>query len=478
MNGVTALLGDGDTGWHIRTGEWILAHGRVPRQDIFSFTMPGAPWYAWEWLSDVLMGWLHQTGGMQAVLLGAIVLLCATSGLLYRLIFQKSGSALIAFALTAVATGASSIHWLARPHLFTMLLLVISYSILEKKDTRILVALPPITAVWVNLHGGFVMGLLLVGAYAGGEAVRVLVTHSPAERREAAKRCGYYALTVLACAAASLVNPYGWHLHQHLIAFLRDPAYFENIAEFASISFRHPLAPFFELTLVLALAAGMWSVLQKRYTSCLLLVGWAHFALLSTRNIPLFMIVAGPLIGRTLAEWLELARREGTGSLASHAFRRIAAISIRLNAVDRRGHWHLAVPAALIMMGAMLYAHPHSAAFRSEYDARRYPTRALAVLRKADRIFTSDTWGGYLIYCRYPEKVFLDGRSDFYGPAFEAKYAAIAGARYNWEANLAAYKVDTLLLPVDSPLSSTLKGSGHWQAVYDDGMAIVFRRRP
>lgn len=91
------------------------------------------------------------------------------------------------------------------------------------------------------------------------------------------------------------------------------------------------------------------------------------------------------------------------------------------------------------------------------------------------------TRGGYLIYRCYPAKVFVDGRSDFYGPAFEAEYAEVLGAQFNWEAILAAHGVDTVLLAVDSPLSSALKGSPNWQAVYDDGAAIVFRtarRRP
>jgi hypothetical protein len=67
MHGARTLLGDGDTGWHVRTGEWILSHGRVPEKDLFSFTRTGQTWFAWEWLSDVLLAWLHQHWGMAAV---------------------------------------------------------------------------------------------------------------------------------------------------------------------------------------------------------------------------------------------------------------------------------------------------------------------------------------------------------------------------------------------------------------------------
>src|SRR5665213_2261884 len=67
LEGARTLLGDGDTGWHVRTGEWILKHGQVPYADFFSFSRPGAPWFAWEWLWDVGFALLHQRWGMASV---------------------------------------------------------------------------------------------------------------------------------------------------------------------------------------------------------------------------------------------------------------------------------------------------------------------------------------------------------------------------------------------------------------------------
>jgi hypothetical protein len=476
MNGARTLLGDGDTGWHIRTGEWILAHGRVPREDIFSFTRPGQTWYAWEWLSDVLMGWLHRMGGMQAVLLGAIILLCVTFALLYRLVFRKCGSALFAFALTAVAAGGSSIHWLARPHLFTMLFLIVFYSILEEGRMRLLFILPLAAVIWTNLHGGFLVGILLVTAYAGGELIGALVTRGAEDRRAAFGRSWRYGLTAVGCLAASLINPYGWRLHAHLIRFLTSPAYFQNIAEFVSISFRHPLAGFFEIMLLLGVAAAFWHLTRRRIVWFLLLVGYAHLALLSIRNIPLFMIVAAPPIGLALTEWLQNLQEEASGTPLHPVFRGLKSLSGRLTNATAGRHWHVVCPAAVVMLAMTMYGHAPSPLFQAGYDSQAYPVAALAALRESGRVFTSDTWGGYLIYRRYPAKVFVDGRSDFYGPEFETEYANISGVRYDWEAILAKYGVDTVLLAVDAPLSSTLKGSANWRAVYDDGIAIVFRQ--
>ncbi len=136
---------DGDTGWHIRTGDWILQNGRVPDHDIFSFTRPGEPWFAWEWLWDVIFSWLHETWGMAAVVAASMLVLSVTSALLYRLVRRKCPNVLIAIAVVFLANAASTIHWLARPHLFTLLFLVVFYSLLERvRDgkTRLLWLLP------------------------------------------------------------------------------------------------------------------------------------------------------------------------------------------------------------------------------------------------------------------------------------------------------------------------------------------------
>ena len=173
--GVGWLLTDSDTGWHIRTGEWILSNGRVPAVDIFSFTKPGSPWFAWEWLSDVLMAAVHHVAGLGGIVLLCIVLLGLTSTCIYRNAVAESGHRLIAIVLTALAMAASTIHWLARPHLVTPLLAAVFLGILIRVQrggkTRLLLVLPPLTILWVNLHGGFFVGIVLLITYALGSVV-------------------------------------------------------------------------------------------------------------------------------------------------------------------------------------------------------------------------------------------------------------------------------------------------------------------
>ncbi len=132
MDGVGSMLGDGDTGWHIRTGQWILANGRVPHQDLFSYTMPDQPWYAWEWLWDIGAGWLHLHTGLAGVVLASMLVICLTCALLYRVVNRRCGNPLVAIGFTVLAAAAGTIHWLARPHLFTMLFTVLFMAVLQR----------------------------------------------------------------------------------------------------------------------------------------------------------------------------------------------------------------------------------------------------------------------------------------------------------------------------------------------------------
>ena len=170
-----------------------------------------------------------------------------------------------------------------------------------------LAILPVATIVWTNLHGGFVAGIVMVGAYGCGELLQFALSPDREAGRAARSQALRYFACAFACLAASLINPYTFHLHQHVIAYLRDPYQSQHIMEFLSISFHHPAAIFFEGMLLLGAGAAFWSFKNGSYTEAVLLLVWAHGALLAARNIPLFMIVAVPPVAAMLSDWLQRA---------------------------------------------------------------------------------------------------------------------------------------------------------------------------
>jgi len=482
MGGATSMLGDGDTGWHLKTGEWILANHRIPDQDIFSYTKAGQPWFAWEWMWDLAFGWLHQHGGMAAVILASMLVLCCTSALLFRLIRRACGNALLAILIMFLVTGASAIHWVARPHLFTLLFTVIFYSLLERAHagrTDLLWWLPALMLVWTNLHGGFFVGLVLVGAYAGGDLLRALFEDAPEVRSNAVRSAIPYLATAAGCLLVSFVNPYFYHLHAHIFEYLTDRYQYHNISEFQSFNFHHPVTLYFEPMLLLGLAAAVWSLSRRDYVHALLITGWAHLALVAVRNTPIFMIVASVPVAVMLEKVMEDLPGSHLAIWLRHAASRVMRFAADFGEADSLPRLHVASAAAGCLLVALFYAPNAPAMCRAEYNAARYPAKAVELLQKdgrADTIFTDDTWGGYLIYRLYPaNKVFIDGRSDFYGSSFNEKYLDVMNVRYDWEKNLDEYHVNAILLPVETPLAATLKQSPRWHAAYDDGVAILFR---
>jgi hypothetical protein len=486
MNGLKTLLGDCDTGWHIRTGEWILAHHGVPTHDIFSYSKPDGAWYAWEWLTDIIWAFLNTHGGLAAVAVAGILLIAGTFTLLFRLVRRKS-NAVVAIAITMTAAVGSSVHWLARPHLFTLVFLVLFYGALENVragKTRFhgipyLVILPLATVLWTNLHGGFFVGIIMIGAYGMGEALRLVFSPDlGAERETVKRRAAQYLLSAGACLAASLVNPYGYRLHQHVVLYLTDPYQGQHVMEFLSVNFHHPLAIFFESILLLSALASYWFASKGSFTEPLLLLMWAHAALLSTRNIPIFMIVAAPPAAAVVQMWLERLPGLNVAEWVRKAGRRFNETAAAMTETDQISRWHPASVFGILVVVALLYAPHPPQKFRPEFDPKSFPVAAVQKLQldPAARVFTFDQWGDYLIYRLYPKtKVFMDGRSDFYGSAFNQTYLDVISVNYGWEKTLARFGVDTVLMPPSSPLTGALKESSRWRVVYDDGVAVVFR---
>jgi hypothetical protein len=482
MSGATELLGDGDTGWHIRTGQWILEHGRVPKRDMFSYTKAGEPWFAWEWLWDVIFGWMHQHWGMAAVLLVSLAIICSTFALLYRLTLRKTQNVVVAAAVVLAAASGSALHWLARPHVFTWLFLIIFYSLMERAHAgrkRALYWLSPLMLLWTNLHGGFIAGLILIGAYAAGELVSWMVETEPSVRAAALARGRLYAWVLLACIAATFANPYGYKLHAHVFAFLSDRYAYEYIQEYLSFNFQNPVGKYVEPMILLGAVAAVWNVYRRKFTYLILLGVWAHLGLMSVRNIPLYMIVAAPPVAACISDLIGELARANVSSAVRKLARGFGQFAAEIGQIERLGRIPIISFLALACVGLLLRAEPNDR-FRAEYDVRTYPEKAIEVLRDpsfATGVFTIDVWGGYLIYRLYPNlKVFIDGRADLYGPRFGKKYLDVISGKWNWEKTLDKYHVHTVLLPVDNSLTSTLKESKRWRTTYDDGVAIVFRK--
>lgn len=476
LSGVPQLLSDGDTGWHIRTGEWILDNHRVPRVDLFSFTMPGHSWFAWEWAWDALFGAISRSTGLAGVAFINILLICFASALAFRLVRRYTGNDILAFGFTMLAMCGSMIHWLARPHLVSWVFaLIFAHLILSARqgNRKALLWTPPLMLLWTNLHGGFFVGLLLLFAAAVGEAIEVTFS-SVRPTWTAYKQAVEYLGCTLGCAAATLVNPYGWRLHEHVIAYLHDSTLLDNISEFQTISFHHPGSVFFECLLILGIAAAFWCFAHRLVGLGVSTLLFAHAALFSARNIPLFMLLSAAPAALLIQDLL--ARASSLPIFAKLADA-VAEIANDLRSMERVGRSYLLSGVAVLLLALCLASG--KGVFQAEFNPKNFPSRAISVLHAAhvERVFTVDQWADYLIYTYYPsQKVFFDGRSDFYGAGLLKKYQRIMDAQFDCEGLLNKFGIDGVMVKTDAPLATVLKKSPGWKLLFDDGATIIFRR--
>ena len=470
--GWLGLLGDGDTGWHIRTGEYVLDNGRVPATDLFSFTKSGQTWFAWEWLADVLFAWLFRLAGLKGVVLTAGVVICAAAFVVFRAMLWHGANPLAAMLVCLFGVGASSVHYLARPHIFTLLLMAISVWLLardRRAPTRWVWALIPATAVWTNLHGGFVALIATIGLLiAGSIAEAFLLSPERGARLGAARR---YAVLGAGCVAASLLNPYGYRLHVHLVTYLKSDWIRNSIQEFQSPSFRQETMLQFEVLLVAGLLLAAFALRRRQVVEALWVIFWTHAALTSVRHVPVYVVVAAPLIAAELTRWWE-------GAAAGRSHGSVLNILKALGDDSAAGFRRMTVWAAAPVL--VLAAINEPVKWPKDFPEESFPVKVVERHREAlarARVFTSDQWADYLIFRSYPQqRVFFDGRSDFYGPEIGRQYIRMATGHYEWEQLIERYGFDYVLSPVDWALGSLLKRDSRWRIVEDDGKAILFER--
>jgi hypothetical protein len=467
-SGWIVLLGDGDTGWHIRTGQWILANHHVPTHDLFSFSRPAAPWFAWEWLSDVIYALAFEAAGLKGIVLMAGATIAAIATLILRYTVWRGANALVAAFTTLACVGASSMHFLARPHLFTMLLLPVCLWMVEadrRKHTHWLWALVPITALWTNLHGGFVVFLACVALLVAACAIEAALGKN---RRSEIRR---YGMLLGACAAASLVNPYGLQLHVHIWQYLRADWIRNIVQEFQAPTFRNEGQLQFEALLVAGLIATGYLLRRRMLVEALWVVFLAHSSLTSVRHAPLYAMVAAPLVACLVSDGWKDAVAEAKKNSAARILCELGADLA--GGFRRTSLWPALLILGLAGMGAPLQ-WPHD--FPSVMFPTAMVTRHTDVIASG-RLLTPDQWGDYIIYHLYPrQKVYVDGRSDFYGEQMGQEYLELLNASYGWKQILARRAFRVALLPVNWPLASILKLDPEWRVVADDGQAILLER--
>jgi hypothetical protein len=436
--GYENLFRDSDSGWHIVNGERILTSHQVPDADPFSFSKARQPWIAWEWGADVLVGALHRGGSLRAVAFFYAVAISVVVWMWFRLNWTMGGNFLLAAALSPLLISTMTLHWLARPHVLGWIFLAGALWWAEStKHARPVHALTVAggMAVWANIHASFVLGWFVLAVYFWRRAPWLLA----------------------AGIAAPLMNPYGWRLYEHLFRYLTDAELMSSIGEFKSFDFHASGAAQIALMLLVSMAGGTMALLLGRFEHFALAVVLTGAALRSARVLPIAALLLLPVANAAITETLRERR----------LLENLRAYGDRLRAIDcrmRGGVWALLTATVAF---AVLRIVPVG------FPSQTLPVKAYPQVPADARLFTSDAFGGFIIYhSRGTRKVFVDGRSDFYGAEFLRQYGRLVQVRPGWKEYFDSWHFSHALLPNEAPLLAGLELAG-WKPVYRDETATL-----
>src|SRR5215217_1704158 len=459
-------LSDGDFWWHLKTGEYIVRNFSIPRIDFYSFTVPGKAWVAHEWLSEVIFYLIYTRAGFNTL----IFIFTVLTVLAFWMVFRRTNAHPFVKGFAVLLSVWSILPTMGvRPRTFTLLFAAIYLAVLHRfvreRQTRAIWWLAPLMIVWVNLHAGYLLGLVLIGIAITGVVLdawfagETLASHS--------SQLKTLVLVSVACLVAVNLNPQGPRIFVFPFEFFLSPVQQDQIVDWLSPDFHEKeLLPLLAL-IMLTIASLALTPKRVRPSELLLYLATLYMTLKSNRHMAIFALVAGPVLADYLQRWLDttrFSRMFGESRSATTGRRKIIFNLILL----------LPLIACVIKLKSVIYSPPTQERIGVPLNAVRY----LKANGITGNTFTDpNIWGGYLIWETPSNPVYIDGRIDMYGDEFMREYLGIIHGITRWQEPFDKYSVQVAIVSPTSQLRLQLEQSPQWQQLYRDEMAVVFTRR-
>jgi hypothetical protein len=429
-----------DTWWQLRAGQDMWASGTVLLTDTYSHTASGAFWPNHEWLAEVFFYGLYKFGGLGLLTLFSAGLIAAGWAFTWRL---TQGPTRRVFIWVALALVPSAGWWEPRPHAFSLLFIPLTVFLLVRGRAW---WLPPIFLVWANVHGGVILGLVLLGVGLGAQ---VVIARSLWRRS---------LLVLAACVLAVTATPLG------LSFWTEIPASLSRISQYTFDEWKRPgltelsMVPFWIIGLLYCLAILRNVPRLRRMTPAEATVHACALALLpgavgAVRNVGPFLMLAVPALTSLL-----YARNERQGSDAGTETQRPL------------------VNLALMCLGALAVALTVTTAYRNSWPRLRWtplPEGALAALKECSgNLYNRYDEGGYLLWFAPQRKVFLDGRQDPFPIQLVLEHIEMETGQRDHQDVFTRHNIRCAFLPIASPTAARLSTAG-WQTLYRDRRWVV-----
>ncbi len=472
---------DPDYFWHLKTGEYIFTHREIPVIDIFSFTRSGQPSVPHEWLFETILygmfAWMGPLGVKLLTASLAMCALCVSFATLKRMAATPAVALVLLLAVfTEIMPGISP-----RPHLVTYVFFAAYlYVLLDFKyfhNTRVLPLLPLLMVPWVNAHGGFLLGIALVGLFTGSEWIGYWIRGRSDE--EMKRRLVRLTLAAVVTGLASLVNQefIGIWLYPFQVVGLEVT---RQIMEWLSPNFQDWETRLY-LILVFTTFVSYTYAERKPDLTELLVPGFLMVAgFISIRHIPLAVLTMTPFIAIALSR----GSRESLSAISQRTgltqfYKKWIGGGKQLGHGEYLLNW---IVLLMVVVGLVIY-YPIYHAGDKESINEGQPVKAADFVAANDitgNMFNNYDNGGYLIYRLWPaRKVFVDPRADFYGDKFLKQFFDIYHGHATWKEEFDKFAIDYVICGKDAPIRQLLLAEKSFKEVYEDkSFSVLLRDDP
>jgi hypothetical protein len=448
---------DPDIWWHLRTGQWIVAHGHVPVEDPFSIFGAGKRWIAYSWLFEILVYGVHRYFGLTG-LVAFTVTMSLLVAVTIHLLLRRARLPFVAEVLLLAVIFASLKPLLSpRPWLFTILFTAIELILvfILRRSWKLLPALilPLVFVLWANLHIQFVYGLAILGFLALESFLNRFTRSGLPQSASQALSVTHSLLLLGSCLLATLVNPYHYRVYLAILEYVTQSGAFQNISELHPMFFRS-LADWLVLclTLIGAFVLG-W---QRRWNIfyLALFVTAACFAFRARRDVWFMALVVAGIVS-------EFASTEKYSGYFDFTKQRVAAVIFSL----------------FLCLYGLSHIRDVSESSLAKAVELHFPAQAVKFIRSSQLpgpLYNSLDWGGYLIWSLPELPVAMDGRTNLHGDERIANSLATWNGSAAWNKDPELLRARLIIAQTGKPLTHLIRGDARYRLVYEDNTAAVF----
>lgn len=464
---------DPDMGWHLQNGKYLLDHQlKVPKTDIYSYTMSDFPLIMHEWILDIFMYLIFKFLGLIGLVVVFTLITVFAFILVAKIVKAPAEYQMIAGLLGLIA----SLPILgARAQMITLLgtavVLFIIYRYRENTAGKLIYFLPLVFLIWVNLHGGFISGFFILGIFLFLELIKILfkkfyhklknieLSYKIFSWREWGK------LTIISAlsAIATLINPYTYRIFNEIYRTLTDSYAKGVIFEWMPLTLRNPMSYRFILYLALLILLTIFAYKKLDFTYLGISAVFLYFPINSWRHLPLFMIISIPF-------WVYITKYL-VGDWLLKIVRSKIFLFLFLLAVIIVGYQRI-LPLAKVGNSVVKLAEEMSYPYEAIQYLKGHPVEG--------NIFNEYNWGGFLIW-QLPEiKLFIDGRMTHWerDGVKILKESQDAIKLVDWQQIFKKYDIKYTFIYQDSALAFILRASSsEWNEVYHDDIASIFIKK-